>query len=328
MEPVTSTVLQALAAGAQAAATGIATDEIKRSYNGLKTLIQQKWAVKPPAEKLLSEYEKDPDSWEQVLAEKLEQSDIHQDKRIYQQAEQLLQKLNILVDLSRQASSGHTATTRATVSADTISSGRDTNKAGRDINQNKIYNSQTRIAVLLGLLTLVLAGIIVYLVRTGRISLSNTSLPSPSPSSSSKPPSNSSTQIRTDPNTSLNDVLDIQSRLVSREDLQIEGVVKNIGKTEIKEFAVVVKMSEMTIEPVDLSRSKLVIVITRMRSLQPGESRRIFGKPEVGWVEDCPEIYKGVKNIKYTMYMKKSFNYEVRAIDKDSIPDTPCVLRT
>jgi hypothetical protein len=60
MEPVVSTVLQALAAGAQAAATGIATDEIKRAYKKLKTLIQQKWIGKPTAEKLLTAYENNP----------------------------------------------------------------------------------------------------------------------------------------------------------------------------------------------------------------------------------------------------------------------------
>lgn len=38
MEPV-SLILKALAAGAHAAATGIATDEVKRIYNELKTLI-------------------------------------------------------------------------------------------------------------------------------------------------------------------------------------------------------------------------------------------------------------------------------------------------
>lgn len=319
MEPVTSTVLQALEAGAKAAATGLATDEIKRIYNGLKTLVQQQWTEKPPAEKLIAEYEKDPESWEQVLAEKLEKSGIHQDRRIYQQAEQLLQKLNI---------SGHTATTGATFSADNISSGRDTYKAGGDINQSTTYNRQTRLAVLLGLLTLILASVIVYLVRTGRISLPNTPLPSSSPSSSLKPPSNSSDQIGANQKASLDDVLDLQVRVASREgNPKIEGIVKNIGKTEIKEFLLISELSNMTIEPIDLSKSKLVGVISRIRNLQPGESRQFFGQVyNRGWIENCPENYKGLKNISYTIYWEERFTWQVMATDKGTLPDTHCVL--
>jgi hypothetical protein len=123
MEPVISIILQALAAGVQASATGIATDEVKHIYNELKALIQQKWTGNPSAEKLLSEYEKDPGSWEQILVEKLKQSGITQDERIVQKAEQLLQGVNntINVDQNRKASPGDTATAGKNFSGVSIS---------------------------------------------------------------------------------------------------------------------------------------------------------------------------------------------------------------
>jgi hypothetical protein len=193
MEPVISLILPALAAGAQAAATGIATDEVKHIYNELKTLIQQKWIGKPSADKLLSEYEKDPESWEEVLAEKLEQSGIAQDKHIVQKAEQLLQKINIstTVNQSRKASSGHTATTGATISEDTISAGQNAYKIGRDFSQSTTHNRQTRLAVLLWFLALALTGVIgfgVYLFMTGRLQLPGQPTTSGQFSSNGKPP--------------------------------------------------------------------------------------------------------------------------------------------
>lgn len=176
MGVVMSLILPALAAGAQAAATGIATDEIKHIYDELKILIKQKWIGKPSAEKLLSEYEKDRESWEQILTEKLEQSSIAKDNNILQKAEQLLQKINvpISVDQSRQASAGDVAVTGSNISKDTISAGQSIYKNVRDISQSTTHNRQTRLAVLLWLLTLALTGVIgfgVYLFMTGRLQL-------------------------------------------------------------------------------------------------------------------------------------------------------------
>jgi hypothetical protein len=88
----------------------------------------------------------------------------------------LLQKINIstTVNQSRKASSGHTATTGATISEDTISAGQNAYKVGRDFSQSTTYNRQTRLAVLLWLLALALTGVIgfgVYLFMTGRLQL-------------------------------------------------------------------------------------------------------------------------------------------------------------
>lgn len=189
MEPIIATVLQALSAGALAAATGVATDEVKSIYNELKTLIKQRWSGKPPAEQLLAEYEKNPESWEEVLAEKLKQSGIDQDNRIYQKAGQLLQVVNVSanVNQSRKASSGHTATNGATINQNEVTAGGNANNAGRDINQSTTHNRQTRLAVLLWLLALALTGVIglgIYLYMTGRLQLplleQRRTLPSPS----------------------------------------------------------------------------------------------------------------------------------------------------
>lgn len=75
------------------------------------------------------------------------------------------------IDQSRQASSGDTATTGATIQKDAISANRDAIKVGRD---QIIQNRQTRLAVLLWFLALALTGVIgfgVYLFMTGRLQL-------------------------------------------------------------------------------------------------------------------------------------------------------------
>ena len=109
MASVISLILSALATGALAIATGIASDEIRHIYNELKTLIQQKWIGEPSAQKLLSKYELDPESWEQTLAQKLEQLGVSQDQRIIQKAEELLREINIsgIFDQSAKASREH-----------------------------------------------------------------------------------------------------------------------------------------------------------------------------------------------------------------------------
>jgi hypothetical protein len=104
MEPAISIILEALASGAQATAKDVVSNETKRLYDWLKSRIQEKWVGKPDAETVLSGYAadtvltgyaKDSTSLSRdVLAQKLEESGIHQDKDIRLQAEKLIQEIN------------------------------------------------------------------------------------------------------------------------------------------------------------------------------------------------------------------------------------------
>jgi hypothetical protein len=189
MEPVISTVLQALAVGAQAATTGIATDEIKRTYDKLKTLIQKKWIGKPTAEKLLTAYESNPKSDEnkEMLAEKLEESGIHQDQNIHRQAERLIQEVKIanstvavdssrqeVLNLDRDNSPGNSYTATHGGTLDSSSRRADSGGFYNEGQYHQVTNRQTRLAVLLWLLALALTGVIgfgVYLFMNGRLQL-------------------------------------------------------------------------------------------------------------------------------------------------------------
>lgn len=351
MEPSISTVLQALVAGAQAVATGIATDEAKRIYNQLKTLIQQKWTVKPPAEKLMSEYEKDPDSWKQVLAEKLEQSGISQDQHILQKAKQLLQTINTstTVNQSREASSGHTATTGATISQDTMFAGQNTYKVGGNFSQSITYSRQT-LAILLGLLTLIFAGITIYLVKTGKMQLPSISLPqtflsqtqdsldpvqdvNPSPPVSNqsdflknKEAVDLSQDINSSPsaasqNTSAKNVeIQVRNMAPNGESPEFMGVATNVGQIEISEFFIIAIISKIKIKPGELSDSKLVAVIDKVRNLKPGETRQIGGYflLEDAWIEEEPPKYRG-KNFDYTVYWRYGYKWHIIVANKDDL---------
>jgi hypothetical protein len=189
MEPVISTILQALAVGAQATAKNVATNETKRLYDWLRLRIQEQWVGKPDAETVLAAYAKEPETLsKEVLAQKLEESGVHQDREIYQQAELLIQKLEASVKIensqfvssnnySRNNSAGGTATHGARVSKHNISGGRDAYINEGTHNESRTTNNfrQTRLAILLGILTLILVGVIGYLVKTGKIRLPNPS---------------------------------------------------------------------------------------------------------------------------------------------------------
>jgi len=165
MEPVVTTILQALEVGARAASTDIASDSVKSIYNNLKQLIKQKWVDKPEepnAETVLAGYASKPKLWESMLAQKLEESGIKQDKNIYQQAKQLIQAVDSSV--KSVDSSVHIRNQQRSRSPGHHVEG--------DWNQ-KTYK-QTRLAALLWLLALALTGVIglgVYLFMTGRLQL-------------------------------------------------------------------------------------------------------------------------------------------------------------
>ena len=92
MDPLTL-ILTALTAGATAGGQVVVSDAIKDAYNGLKTLIQRKFAGKPSAEVALTEHESDPQTWAAPLKKALAQERVDQDQVILQAAQQLIDQI-------------------------------------------------------------------------------------------------------------------------------------------------------------------------------------------------------------------------------------------
>ena len=92
MEPVTTTIVAALAAGAVAAGKDVAARAIRDAYAGLKALIVRKFGKKADVEGALEGLEKKPDSpaRQAVLAEELEGARAGQDDQVMEQARALL----------------------------------------------------------------------------------------------------------------------------------------------------------------------------------------------------------------------------------------------
>ena len=93
MDPV-SLILAALAAGALAATKDTASQAIKDTYTGLKTLVLKHFAKKPQAEMALQEYEKDEDTWKKPLQKALVEVGADQDEAIVRQSQQMLKLVN------------------------------------------------------------------------------------------------------------------------------------------------------------------------------------------------------------------------------------------
>jgi hypothetical protein len=83
-------ILSALTAGAAASTKDITSQAIKDSYNGLKSLIQHRFANHPKAQAALVDYEDDPDTYEKPLAKALTEAHIDQEQDIMQAARQLM----------------------------------------------------------------------------------------------------------------------------------------------------------------------------------------------------------------------------------------------
>jgi len=88
MDPITL-ILTALVAGTAKAAGDAAPD----AYNGLKALIQKKFAGKPEAEMALTKHEEKPKVWEEPLKEALTESGVDKDEEILKAAQELLKQL-------------------------------------------------------------------------------------------------------------------------------------------------------------------------------------------------------------------------------------------
>jgi hypothetical protein len=92
MDPLTI-ILTALTAGAAAGGQAVVSNTIRDAYNGLKALIQRKFAGKPSAEVALTEHETDPQTWAAPLKKALAQEQVDQDQAILQVAQQLIDQI-------------------------------------------------------------------------------------------------------------------------------------------------------------------------------------------------------------------------------------------
>src|SRR3954451_7478567 len=93
MDPVTL-VIAALAAGAGAGLKDAAGSAIKDAYNGLRAVLQRRFAGKPSAEVALTQYEQDPSTWDKPLRKELTETGADGDA----EALELAQKVLALVD--------------------------------------------------------------------------------------------------------------------------------------------------------------------------------------------------------------------------------------
>jgi thioredoxin-like negative regulator of GroEL len=89
MDPLTL-ILSALTAGITASVKDTASAAVKDAYNGLKTLIQRKFADQPKAQTALIEYEEDPDTYEKPLKKALSTHQLDQDEQIIAAARHLM----------------------------------------------------------------------------------------------------------------------------------------------------------------------------------------------------------------------------------------------
>src|SRR6266446_3787327 len=89
MDPITL-ILTALVSGTTASVKDTASQAVKDTYNGLKTLLHNKLAGKPSTEMALAEYEKKPDVWKTPLEEGMKEAGIVQDTAIIEAAQKLM----------------------------------------------------------------------------------------------------------------------------------------------------------------------------------------------------------------------------------------------
>jgi hypothetical protein len=75
-------ILQALAVGVNTALQQTTGKAVSDAYNGLKTLIQHRFAEQPKAQITLTDYEDDPDTYEKPLRKYLHTSQLDQDEEI------------------------------------------------------------------------------------------------------------------------------------------------------------------------------------------------------------------------------------------------------
>src|SRR5437879_4829766 len=93
-------LLSAFAIGTAAGFKDTAAAAIKDAYGGFKALVQHKFIDKPKAEKILAEYEADPDTYQKPLKKMIVEEQLNQDQEIIAAAKQ------VLLFTQQQAASG------------------------------------------------------------------------------------------------------------------------------------------------------------------------------------------------------------------------------
>src|SRR6266480_5733892 len=96
-------ILTALTTGASASLQETAGTAIKDAYQGLKSLLQHKFAHRPKAQETLVEYEDDPETYEKPLRKVLMAHHLDQDEAVIEAARQVM-----AFTQNQQAVIGHT----------------------------------------------------------------------------------------------------------------------------------------------------------------------------------------------------------------------------
>ena len=98
MEPVTTAILAAIAAGAAEGITGTAKQMIGDVYNGLKTLITSKLGSTSKAVEAVTKLEEDPTSagWKETAGKELAKAGVDQDPELVAAAQNVMAKLQKL----------------------------------------------------------------------------------------------------------------------------------------------------------------------------------------------------------------------------------------
>lgn len=95
MDPITTAIIAALAAGAVAGATDVGKQAIADAYAGLKAVIQHKWGAQSELAQAVDSLESNPDSpgRQEVLAEEVATAQADQDADVVAALHALQEKL-------------------------------------------------------------------------------------------------------------------------------------------------------------------------------------------------------------------------------------------
>jgi hypothetical protein len=126
MEPVTASIVAALAAGAVAATKESATAVVKDAYQALKKLVQRHFATTPGAEHTLAEHEKEPEVWAKPLESALRKTGADKDEEVARRAMELIRALQDAGVSIKVVGSG------AAAAHGGVAAGEGGNAAGRD----------------------------------------------------------------------------------------------------------------------------------------------------------------------------------------------------
>ena len=96
MDPVTTAIIAAIAAGISTGVPKVLEETISDAYDGLKSLLKRKFGGSHGVVKAVDELEQEPESnaRKMLVQEKIEQSGAARDEDVLKAAKELLEKLN------------------------------------------------------------------------------------------------------------------------------------------------------------------------------------------------------------------------------------------